>query len=194
MSRLVATTKLLRGGGLSWLRVARDGLAAVRVAVGAAGLSTGVLECLRDGPADTASVRARLGLDDAGLLEPWLRVLQGHGLVRASAGGWSLSRRGRRLLDDEVVRAAYEGFAGYHTGLYRELPSQLHGGPARRDIAEHGETIAQFLRPGFHSGTIPKIFHKLRKTRQDEAGEISPKARHLEAAHHVRDEEDLHCG
>src|SRR5919107_5391077 len=136
MSRPLAAAKLLRGGGLPWLRVARDGLAAVRVAVGAAGLSTGVLECLRDGPADTASVRAQLGLDDDGLLEPWLRVLQAHGLVRASAGRWSLSRRGRRLADDEVLCAAYEGFAGYHTGLYRELPRQLHGGPPRRDIAE----------------------------------------------------------
>ena len=160
MSRLVAVAKLLRGGGLPWLRVARDGLAAVRVAVGAAGLSTGVLECLRDGPVDTASVRARLGLDDGGLLEPWLRVLQGHGLVRASAGGWSLSRRGRRLLDDEVVRAAYEGFAGYHTGLYRELPSQLHGGPTRRDIAEQGATIAQLTRamePVLHEALVAAV-------------------------------------
>ncbi|SDM65130.1 Predicted O-methyltransferase YrrM [Geodermatophilus siccatus] len=146
MSRLVAAAKLLCGGGLPWLRAARDGLAAVRLAVGAAGLSTGVLECLRDGPADTASVRAQLGLDDAGLLEPWLRVLQAHGLVRASAGGWSLSRRGRRLLDDAVLRGAYEGFAGFHTGLYRELPSQLRGGPPRRDVAERGETIAQLTR------------------------------------------------
>ncbi|SET07155.1 class I SAM-dependent methyltransferase [Geodermatophilus poikilotrophus] len=157
MSRLVAVAKLLRGGGLPWLRASRDGLAAVRVAVGAAGLSTGVLECLQDGPADTASVRARLGLDDGDLLEPWLRVLQGHGLVRASAGRWSLSRRGRRLLDDEVVRAAYEGFAGYHTGLYRELPAQLHGGPARRDIAEQGETIAQLTRamePVLHAALV----------------------------------------
>jgi protein-L-isoaspartate O-methyltransferase len=146
MSRLVATAKLFRGGGVPWLRAARDGLAAIRVAVGAAGLSTGVLECLRDGAADTASVRAELDLDDGGLLEPWLRVLQAHGLVRATAGGWSLSRRGRRLLDDEVLRAAYEGFGGFHTGLYRELPGQLHGGPPRRDIAEQGDTIAQLTR------------------------------------------------
>jgi predicted O-methyltransferase YrrM len=160
MSRLVATTKLFRGGGLPWLRVARDGLAAIRVAVGAAGLSTGVLECLRDGPADTASVRARLGLDDGGLLEPWLRVLQGHGLVRASAGGWSLSRRGRRLLDDEALRGAYEGFADFHTGLYRELPAQLHGGPPRRDIEERGETIAQLTRamePVLHEALVAAV-------------------------------------
>jgi predicted O-methyltransferase YrrM len=160
MSRLVATAKLLRGGGLPWLRVARDGLAAIRLAVGAAGLSTGVLECLRDGSADTASLRAQLGLDDGDLLEPWLRVLQAHGLVRASAGRWSLSRRGRRLLDDEVLRAAYEGFAGFHTGLYRELPDQVHGGPPRRDIAAQGETIAQLTRamePVLHEALVTAV-------------------------------------
>jgi SAM-dependent methyltransferase len=160
MSRLVATAKLLRGGGLPWLRVARDGLAAIRLAVGAAGLSTGVLECLRDGSADTASLRAQLGPDDGNLLEPWLRVLQAHGFVRASAGRWSLSRRGRRLLDDEVLRAAYEGFAGFHTGLYRELPDQVHGGPPRRDIAEQGETIAQLTRamePVLHEALVTAV-------------------------------------
>jgi predicted O-methyltransferase YrrM len=160
MSRLVATAKLLRGGGLPWLRVARDGLAAIRLAVGAAGLSTGVLECLRDGSADTASLRARLGLDDGDLLEPWLRVLQAHGFVRASAGRWSLSRRGRRLLDDEVLRAAYEGFAGFHTGLYRDLPDQVRGGPPRRDIAAQGETIAQLTRamePVLHEALVTAV-------------------------------------
>jgi predicted O-methyltransferase YrrM len=160
MSRLVATAKLLRGGGLPWLRAARDGLAAIRLAVGAAGLSTGVLECLRDGSADTASLRARLGLDDGDLLEPWLRVLQAHGFVRASAGRWSLSRRGRRLLDDEVLRAAYEGFAGFHTGLYRDLPDQVHGGPPRRDTAAQGETIAQLTRamePVLHEALVTAV-------------------------------------
>ena len=172
MSRLGATAKLLRGGGLPWLRVARDGLAAIRLAVGAAGLSTGVLECLRDGPADTASVRARLGLDDGGLLEPWLRVLQAHGLVRASAGGWSLSRRGRRLVDDEVLRAAHEGFAGFHTGLYRELRHQLHGGPPRRDVAERGETIAQLTRamePVLHEALVAAV-HQVRPARVLDVG------------------------
>jgi predicted O-methyltransferase YrrM len=144
--RLLAAAKLLRGGGVPWLRAARDGLAAIRLAVGATGLSTGVLECLRDEAADTAAVRARLDLEDDGLLEPWLRVLQAHGFLRATAGRWSLSRRGRRLLDDEMLRAAYEGFAGFHTELYRDLPRQLHGGPPRRDITEHAETIAQITR------------------------------------------------
>ncbi len=30
-------------------------------------------------------------------------------------------------------------------------------------VGHHGETLRRFLRPGFHSGTIPKLFAKLRK-------------------------------
>ena len=30
-------------------------------------------------------------------------------------------------------------------------------------IGHHGETMARFLRPGFHSGTIPKLFARLRR-------------------------------
>jgi len=30
-------------------------------------------------------------------------------------------------------------------------------------VGSHGETVGQFLRPGFHSGTLPKAFAKLRK-------------------------------
>ncbi len=172
MSRLVAAAKLLRGGGLPWLRAGRDGLTAVRLAVGAAGLSTGVLESLRDGPAGTAAVRAQLGLDDGGLLEPWLRVLQAYGLVRASAGRWSLTRRGGRLVDDEVLRAAYEGFAGFYTGLYRDLPRQLHGGPPRHDITDQGETIAQLTRamePVLHEVLVGAV-HEVRPARVLDVG------------------------
>ncbi|WP_422926599.1 hypothetical protein [Singulisphaera sp. PoT] len=31
-------------------------------------------------------------------------------------------------------------------------------------VGHHGETMARLLRPGFHSGTIPKLFSKLRKS------------------------------
>lgn len=167
IKRLIATVKLFRGGGLPWLRAARDGLAALRVAVGAAGLSTGVLEGLRDGIVDVATLRARLDLNDDGLLEPWLRVLQAYGFVRATADGWALSRRGQQLLDDEVVRAAYEGFSGFHTGLYRELALQLHGGTPRQDIAKHGETIAQLTRsmePVLHE-ELADVVQEVRPTR-----------------------------
>ena len=32
-----------------------------------------------------------------------------------------------------------------------------------RAIGHHGETVGRLLRPGFHSGTIPKLFTKLRR-------------------------------
>jgi 2-polyprenyl-3-methyl-5-hydroxy-6-metoxy-1,4-benzoquinol methylase len=46
-------------------------------------------------------------------------------------------------VDDDLVRAAYQAFPGFHTALYRELGRLLAGGPARRDVAEHGELIAR---------------------------------------------------
>jgi hypothetical protein len=53
--------------------------------------------------------------------------------------------------------------------LYREnRASQLKPVP----IGEHGETIGTLMRPGFHSGTLPKHFAKLRKAaRQSELAE-----------------------
>ena len=31
-------------------------------------------------------------------------------------------------------------------------------------VGSHGETVVRFLRPGFHSGTLPKLFARLRRT------------------------------
>jgi hypothetical protein len=58
-------------------------------------------------------------------------------------------------------------------------------------VGSHGETIASFLRPGFHSGTIPKIFGRLRKAkRRAGLGRAALRpgatARHLHALEHVR--------
>lgn len=52
-------------------------------------------------------------------------------------------------------------------------------------IGHHGENMARLLKPGFHSGTIPKLFTKVRRAswRGDEAAV----ARHHEALHHVED-------
>ena len=52
-------------------------------------------------------------------------------------------------------------------------------------IGSHGETMVGFLRPGFHSGTIPKLFTKLRRAawRGDEKGI----ARQHEGLHHVEE-------
>jgi hypothetical protein len=48
-------------------------------------------------------------------------------------------------------------------------------------VGSHGETLSQLLRPGFHSGTLPKIFAKLRRA-------DGPASRQQqEALHHVGD-------
>jgi hypothetical protein len=54
-----------------------------------------------------------------------------------------------------------------------------------RVIGHHGETMARFLRPGFHSGTIPKLFTKLRRAawKQDEHAV----SKHKEGLHHVEE-------
>ena len=63
-------------------------------------------------------------------------------------------------------------------------------------VGSHGETVASFLRPGFHSGTVPKIFHRLRKARrraEDWSVRRKPlrpgsEAKHLHSLEHVREE------
>jgi hypothetical protein len=52
-------------------------------------------------------------------------------------------------------------------------------------VGSHGETLATFLRPGFHSGTIPKIFHRLRKAQLRSSAALAADNKHIHAAHHV---------
>lgn len=50
-------------------------------------------------------------------------------------------------------------------------------------VGSHGEPVYRFLRPGFHSGTVPTLFKKLRKAERH--GNAALARRHLEALHHV---------
>jgi len=54
-------------------------------------------------------------------------------------------------------------------------------------VGSHGETIARLLRPGFHSGTLPKIFRKLRRLeRQDSSlSRFTSRRSTREQLHHV---------
>src|SRR5262249_23518943 len=36
-------------------------------------------------------------------------------------------------------------------------------------VGPHGETVRQLLQPGFHSGTLPKLFARLRRAERDAA-------------------------
>jgi hypothetical protein len=55
-------------------------------------------------------------------------------------------------------------------------------------IGAHGETMLRLLRPGFHSGTIPKRFAKLRRAERKATaagGDHRAVRKHLEVLHHV---------
>jgi hypothetical protein len=57
-------------------------------------------------------------------------------------------------------------------------------------VGSHGETIVRLLRPGLHSGTLPKLFAKLRRTerRLVKLPNLAPTARRLRSSlHHVKD-------
>jgi hypothetical protein len=52
-------------------------------------------------------------------------------------------------------------------------------------VGSHGETVVRLLRPGFHSGTLPKLFRRLRRAL---APGLEGKAiRNREALHHVEE-------
>ncbi|MEX0587095.1 MAG: hypothetical protein WD176_10650, partial [Pirellulales bacterium] len=54
-------------------------------------------------------------------------------------------------------------------------------------IGHHGETLARLLKPGFHSGTVPKLYAKLRRAERKARQRDDWKAtrKHLQALHHV---------
>jgi hypothetical protein len=52
-------------------------------------------------------------------------------------------------------------------------------------VGSHGETVVRFLRPAFHSGTVPKRFAKLRRALR--AGRDGAVLKHREALHHVEE-------
>jgi SAM-dependent methyltransferase len=140
-----ATWQLLRGGDLrARVRATRQGQVALRLHLIGAALETGLLDALAERAATAADLAGATGASDVDLLEAFLRVMAAAGLVGQDDGGlWRLRKEGRVVLDDDLVRASYEAFAGFHTGLYRELPPLLAGGAARRDIIDKGGVIAR---------------------------------------------------
>ncbi len=52
-------------------------------------------------------------------------------------------------------------------------------------VGEHGETISGLLRPGFHSGTLPKLFGRLRRARR--VGRDGAALKRREGLHHVEE-------
>jgi hypothetical protein len=69
---------------------------------------------------------------------------------------------------------------------------RLYAANRRRDlcpvtIGSHGENMARLLKPGFHSGTVPKRFAKLRRAERHARidGEWNSVHKHLRVLHHV---------
>ncbi len=54
-------------------------------------------------------------------------------------------------------------------------------------IGHHGETMLQFLRPGFRSGTVPKLYARLRRASRKAywSGNWRAASKYLDALHHV---------
>ena len=145
MPRMVgirALWTLVRGGDVRGrLRATRQGQTALRLQLVGAALETGVLDVLSERAATTEELARRTGSADARLLAAFLRVVAAEGLVRSDGEGtWVLTTRGRSVLDDDLVRASYEAFAGFHTDLYREIRPLLAGAARRRDVLEQGDS------------------------------------------------------
>ncbi|HVL12066.1 MAG TPA: hypothetical protein VM529_05850, partial [Gemmata sp.] len=60
-------------------------------------------------------------------------------------------------------------------------------------LGSHGETMRGLLRPGFHSGTVPKLFRKLRHAPRAKAGRYRLELHHAEEAVHRFAERELVC-
>src|SRR5262249_39720655 len=54
-------------------------------------------------------------------------------------------------------------------------------------VGRHGETVRQLLRPGFHSGTVPKLFAQLRKAEREayRSGDWRPARTYRQGLHEV---------
>lgn len=145
--RLTTLAQIARAGSRrARLRAIRAAQGSRMTALTLAALRSGVLDQLSDGTRTEADLAERLRVTDPGLLAGWLPVLAAAGLVRGSSSGWRLTRLGGDLIADDTARAMVEAFGGYHTDLYRTLPEQLLGGPARRDVADQSDLIARASR------------------------------------------------
>jgi hypothetical protein len=54
-------------------------------------------------------------------------------------------------------------------------------------VGHHGETVVRLLRPGFHSGTVPKLFSKIRRAAENSftTGDLRPARMHQSKLHEV---------
>ena len=115
-----------------------------------------------------------------GLIPHFTVVLVGLGMEKALAG-----------LTAGAIITSIPGLFGF---LVWELKEnwRLYEANRRKNlypvlIGEHGETMARFLMPGFHSGTLPKRYAKLRRAERRARGGGSWRAvrKHMRALHRI---------
>jgi len=82
-----------------------------------------------------------------------------------------LPELGRLLGSDWTAAAIINGIPGIFGFIAWELKEDWRLYTANRStslprvvLGHHGETMRGYLRPGFHSGTVPKLYRKLRRT------------------------------
>jgi SAM-dependent methyltransferase len=168
-----AAWALMRAGDLrARLSSLRDSQAALRLGMSAAAVTTGVVDALTEGPSTTEQLVHRLDASDAELLAAFLRALQTAGLVSSAGNRWQLTRQGRALSADDLVRAQVEAFADFHTGLYRDLPRTIIGDLQRHDATEKAALIAR-VAAGFEPfvlGTLSRIVRARQPSRVLDVG------------------------
>ncbi|MFO0845965.1 MAG: hypothetical protein U0797_26885 [Gemmataceae bacterium] len=105
----------------------------------------------------------------AGVLQPYL--------------GWTMEATIALLTAIQFATPGFFGFLAWELKenwkLYRANQSPTLD-PQR--VGSHGERVVNFIRPGFHSGTLPKLFARLRRSR----GAAARKS--VEGLHHVEEE------
>ncbi len=89
-----------------------------------------------------------------------------------------------------TVFACIPGMFGFMTwelmSNWRLYASNRPKGLQPEVVGSHGETVLRLLRPGFHSGTLPRLFARLRRTERE--GERKNFRRQRAALHHVQHE------
>jgi SAM-dependent methyltransferase len=159
-----ATWAVLRAGDLrARLRALREGQGGLRLHITAAAISTGLVDELAEGGRTAGELAAALGADDEALLAAWLGAAAAIGLVRSDGTCWSLTRAGHAVRTDDLARATYEAFAGFHTGLYRELGPVLQGRVRRQDVVEQGALISR-VSAGFEPFVLGRLAEEAAST------------------------------
>ena len=116
------------------------------------------------------------------------------GLPGGLLSQWVLPLSGTAQMADTVAGTVVFLIPGIFGFMAWELKSNWQLYKANRNealqpvlVGSHGETFIRLMKPGFHSGTLPKLFTKLRRVDRRRSGteHSLARSRHLNRLHHV---------